>query len=113
MAVSISASEVGLQIIDHARRKKGWTKAEETWYQLALTSKATLKRFWAQEAIRQEIFIAICQAVGIEDWETITDFPSQALEDRQLLFATSLHPTILDGSINQGEVKAGLFHSGQ
>jgi hypothetical protein len=51
MAVSISASEAGLQIVDRARRKKGWTKAEEAWYQLALTSKATLKRFWAREAI--------------------------------------------------------------
>ncbi|NJL39275.1 MAG: hypothetical protein HC899_22875 [Leptolyngbyaceae cyanobacterium SM1_4_3] len=108
MAVSISASEAGLQIVDHARRKKGWTKYEEAWYQIALTSRATLKRFWAREAIRQEIFIAICQVVGIEDWETIADFSSQTLEDRQFFFSGSLQPTILDGSITQEEVRGVL-----
>jgi hypothetical protein len=108
MAVSISASEAGLQIVDRARRKKGWTKYEEAWYQIGLTSRATLKRFWAREAIRQEIFIAICQVVGIEDWETIADFFSQIPEDRQFFFSGSLQPTILDGSITQEEIREVL-----
>jgi hypothetical protein len=108
MAVSISASEAGLKIVDHARRKKGWTKYEEAWYQIALTSRATIKRFWAREAIHQEVFIAICQVVGIEDWETIADFPSQTSEDRQFFFSESLQPIILDGSITQEEIREVL-----
>ncbi|WP_026736044.1 hypothetical protein [Fischerella sp. PCC 9605] len=105
MAASIRASEQGLQIVDQARRKKGWTKTEEAWYGLALTSKATLKRFWLREPIQQEIFMAICKAVGIDDWEAIADFSSQSSEGKQSVSSfTSPRPLVLDGSITQDEV---------
>jgi len=68
MAATIAASEKGLKIIDMARKKKGWNKDESAWHQLALTSRATLKRFWRQIAIQRETFINICKTVGV-NWE--------------------------------------------
>jgi hypothetical protein len=74
MAATIRASTKGLEEVDQARRKKGWTKSEEAWAGLALTSVATLRRFWAGLAIQSETFQEICKAVGIIDWESIADF---------------------------------------
>ena len=59
MATSLRASEQGLEIVDRARRKKGWTKNEEAWWQLALSSQATLKRFLeGKRRIKQNAFIS-------------------------------------------------------
>ncbi|NJR52039.1 MAG: LuxR family transcriptional regulator, partial [Leptolyngbyaceae cyanobacterium CSU_1_3] len=69
--VTIRASEQGLIQIDRARRRKGWLKQSEVWCRMAQTSRATLKRFWRSDAIEQGTFIAICQAVGLADWEAI------------------------------------------
>lgn len=73
MAVSLRASKEGLEIVDRIRKNKGWTKTEEAWYQLALTSKAALKRFWRRTPITQEHFVGLCKAVGIKNWEEIVD----------------------------------------
>jgi hypothetical protein len=43
------------------------------WWQDALTSQATLRRFWRGIAIERASFAAICHAVGISDWEAIAD----------------------------------------
>lgn len=77
MATSIQASETGLQIVDQARRKKGWTKKASAWCNAAgCISPSTLDRFWAGKPISQDNFVAICKAIGIDDWEVIADFPS-------------------------------------
>jgi GTPase SAR1 family protein len=68
---TLRASETGLFEIDRARRRKGWLKQSEIWCRMAQTSRATLKRFWRGEAIDQGTFIAICEAVGLTDWEAI------------------------------------------
>lgn len=73
MATTIRASEAGLKRVDQARRTKKWNKYEQAWYQLATTSKATLKRFWAKNSIDVGAFENICKTVGIEDWEVIAD----------------------------------------
>ena len=73
MAAKIRASDAGLQRVDNARRRKGWNKQEEAWHKLALTSLATLKRFWGGKPIEADAFKSICEAVGIEDWEAIAD----------------------------------------
>ncbi|MTJ53125.1 NACHT domain-containing protein [Anabaena sp. UHCC 0253] len=74
MSNSLKASPTGLEIVDKARQRLGWTKTSTArWWQDAHTSKATLRRFWQGDHIQKEIFIAICQAVGISNWETITD----------------------------------------
>lgn len=71
---SLRASARGLDIVDKARKKKGWTKTVTVaWWEAALTTQATLKRFWQQERIRQETFIKICEAVGITNWKDIVD----------------------------------------
>ncbi|WP_225894434.1 hypothetical protein [Atlanticothrix silvestris] len=74
MSNSLKASTKGLAIIDKARLRIGWTKTSTArWWQDAHTSRATLRRFWQSDRIQREIFIAICQAVGISNWEAIAD----------------------------------------
>jgi NB-ARC domain len=71
--VTIRASEPGITQVDRARRRKGWLKQSEIWCRTAHTSRATLKRFWRREPIDQGAFIAIYQAVGIEEWEAMAE----------------------------------------
>jgi uncharacterized protein YjbI with pentapeptide repeats len=74
MAKTIGASACGLRSVDKARRKKMWTKSEKAWAELVPTSVATLRRFWAGLAIQVDTFQAICETVGIKDWESVADF---------------------------------------
>ena len=71
MAISLRASELGLKLVDLARRKKGWTKTDEALCRVAETSSATLKRFWRGLPIKQETFVAISQALDVENWEEL------------------------------------------
>lgn len=73
MALSLRASKQGLEIVDEKRKKKGWEATAVAWYSAAHTSVATLKRFRRGIPIEQDTFIAICKAVGIENWEEIVD----------------------------------------
>ncbi|MBD2183227.1 NACHT domain-containing protein [Aerosakkonema funiforme] len=74
MSNSLSASTEGLAIVDKARQRRGWTKTSTArWWQDAHTSRATLRRFWQGDRIQRDIFIAICQAVGISNWEAIAN----------------------------------------
>lgn len=64
----------GLAVADRARKRLGWTKTSTArWWQDAHTSRATLRRFWHGDRIQRDIFIAICAAVGISDWEAISE----------------------------------------
>ncbi|MCC5637833.1 NACHT domain-containing protein [Nostoc sp. CHAB 5844] len=77
MSNSLKASTSGLAIVDKARKRLGWTKTSTArWWQDAHTSRATLRRFWQGDRIQKEIFIAICQAVGIHNWESIAQIPN-------------------------------------
>ena len=79
MGHSVRASAKGLAIANQARQRRGWTKTSTArWWQDAHTSRATLRRFWRGERIQQDAFIAICQAVGLEDWQTIAEASPQA-----------------------------------
>lgn len=60
-------------IIDPARSRKKWNKHDDIWAREADVSLKTLQRFWNREPIRSANFIRICQAVGIEDWKSVTD----------------------------------------
>lgn len=71
--MALRASPQGLELVNQARRHKGWNRQASAWYQTALTSLPTLKRFLQGEPIQQETFIRICQAVGLEHWEEIVD----------------------------------------
>ena len=94
MTATVRASEVGLQQVDQARRKKQWSKSEKAWYQLAYTSKSSLKRFWSRTPIQANVFESICKAVGIEDWEAIADFSAQSSYQEQSLSAGAPHPCV-------------------
>ncbi|BAY14163.1 NB-ARC domain-containing protein [Calothrix sp. NIES-2098] len=73
MAISLRASKQGLKIVDQARRKKGWAATSVTWCEAAQTTESTLKRFRRGEPIDRDVFVAICDAVGIKNWEEIVD----------------------------------------
>jgi hypothetical protein len=78
MAVTVRASHKGLDTVDHLRRNRGWAKNSTAWCEEALTSVATLKRFWRRLPIQQESFLRICQAVGVLDWQALVDNGSSA-----------------------------------
>ncbi len=69
---SLKASTRGLEMIEQARKKRGWTKTASAWFQTAFTTEATLKRFWRQVPIQSDSFIKICQAVAV-NWEEVID----------------------------------------
>ncbi|NEP23733.1 pentapeptide repeat-containing protein [Moorena sp. SIO3I6] len=72
MADTLRASSTGLKLVNQARRKKGWSKSSEIWAKEALTTKATLKRFWGRTAILQDTFKGICKAVGVS-WREVVE----------------------------------------
>jgi NACHT domain len=100
MATTLSASVKGLEIVDRARRRKGWNKTVAAWQDFAKVSKSTLDRFWMRKPIKHENFIAICSAVGIEDWEQIVDLPP--LEPSNIKRKSNLTPAnrFLDDSMH-------------
>jgi hypothetical protein len=73
MAATLRASKQGLEIVDQTRKKKGWAATASIWCDAAQTTPATLKRFRRGMPIQQDVFILICQAVGIENWKEIVD----------------------------------------
>jgi WD40 repeat protein len=76
MEGALKASAQGLELIDQARKRKGWNRQSVSWSDAALTSVACLKQFWRGERIQPDTFIRICQAVGVADWQAIADSPS-------------------------------------
>jgi len=99
MAGLLRASEEGLKIIDMVRRNLEWNKTEDTWCKVALTSKATLRRFWAQNRIRRETFIDICKAVGINNWEDIIE--RNDIKKTELLLAAAIADIPLDNQTDR------------
>ncbi|CAD5972925.1 putative WD repeat-containing protein alr2800 [Planktothrix rubescens] len=99
MAGLLRASEEGLKIINLARRNPGWNKTDELWCQAALTSKATLKRFWTHKRIRRETFIDICKAVGVNNWEDIID--RNDIKQTELLLAAAIADIPLDSETDK------------
>ncbi|MGI0486099.1 NB-ARC domain-containing protein [Pantanalinema rosaneae CENA516] len=79
MENTLKASEQGLAIVDQARKRKGWNRQSIAWSQLALTTVSCLKQFWRGERIQRDTFIRLCQVVGIPDWQTIADLPTDGL----------------------------------
>jgi DNA polymerase III delta prime subunit len=73
MAATFRASKQGREIVEQARKKKGWTVTAKSWCDAAQTSVATLKRFRQGSPVQQDAFIGICKAIGIENWEAIVD----------------------------------------
>ncbi|MGA7933329.1 MAG: hypothetical protein WCA35_07265, partial [Kovacikia sp.] len=73
MEDSLRASVRGLELVEQARKRKGWNRQSAAWAQAALTSVASLKQFWRRERISRETFTRICEAVGLNDWQEISE----------------------------------------
>jgi predicted NACHT family NTPase len=72
MANSLIASDRGLQLVNDARQRKGWNRTDPQFQAAAGNiSRATLNRFYAQQPIKHDGFVAICKAVGIEKWQRV------------------------------------------
>jgi WD domain, G-beta repeat/NACHT domain len=73
MALTLIASESGLEIVDRARKQKGYNKTNAVnWLEAANVSRSSLDKFWARQPIKHENFVSICAAVGV-DWQTVVD----------------------------------------
>jgi WD40 repeat protein len=71
MALTLTASEAGLEIVDKARKRKGYNKTNAVnWLEAAGVSRSSLDKFWARQPIKHENFVAICAAVGA-DWKIV------------------------------------------
>ncbi len=71
---SIKLNKEGMEMIDTARKKKGWNKTERQWYWDAYVSESTLKRFISGKPISVKNFQSLCEVVGIEEWHSLVDW---------------------------------------
>lgn len=98
MAVTLRASDKGLKIIDLLRIRKGWSRREKAWYELAYTSESTLRRFWKKQPISYENFVKICTVIEV-NWQDIFDDSHIPVGTRQCRVPTSAHPFALPEKI--------------
>ncbi len=96
---SLKASIQGLEIIDKARKRKGWIKYAAAWCDQAKVAESTLRRFWRRVPIRDEHFTRICQAVRV-NWEDVVD-----LRDRPIVFPRIDWEDSIDVSAFYGRAK--------
>jgi predicted NACHT family NTPase len=83
MALTLTASEAGLEIVDRARKQKGYNKTNAVnWLEASAVSRSSLDKFWARQPIKHENFVAICMAVGV-DWQTVVNEVDLGINDRQ------------------------------
>ncbi|MBD1885846.1 ATP-binding protein [Microcoleus vaginatus] len=71
--MSIRASEKGQKNFKQARNKKGWNQNDPTLLTKGGVYRATVQRLEQGQPIRQENFVALFKAVGIENWEEMVD----------------------------------------
>jgi tetratricopeptide (TPR) repeat protein len=95
MVRSLKATQQALDdIIDPARIRKRWNKHDQQWINAAAVSIKTLQRFWRRAPIDKANFIAICQAIDIEDWKAIADCSAQSSHQEQSISAGAPHPYV-------------------
>jgi ATP-dependent Clp protease ATP-binding subunit ClpA len=105
MAVSLRASQRGLQIVDQARTRKNWTKRSAAWCAAALVGEAALKKFWSRVPIERDRFESICRAVGVENWEEIVDDTTESIPPLSLPDSTKDWGEAPDVSVFYGRDK--------
>ncbi|NER99995.1 MAG: ATP-binding protein, partial [Symploca sp. SIO1B1] len=86
MSTTYRASKTGLSIVEEAQKAKGWKAQSQKWCEQAYVSLSTLRRFRQRNSIRENYFIAICKAVGIDNWQEIVDPNPLPLSNASLLF---------------------------
>jgi WD40 repeat protein len=89
MALTLTASEAGLEIVDNARKRKGYNKTNAVnWLEAAGVSRSSLDKFWARQPIKHENFVAICAAVGA-DWQSVAQLATDKFKG--LKIAKQMH----------------------
>ncbi len=90
MALTLTASEAGLEIVDDARKKKGWNKSATLFLEAAGNiSRSTLDKFWARKPITHENFVGICTAVKV-DWQTVVEQDDRDIDNSRQPAANKL-----------------------
>ncbi|MBP0020960.1 MAG: NACHT domain-containing protein [Cyanobacteria bacterium SBLK] len=64
----------GKIIMEQARERLGWTKADLRLIEAVHTAEGTLRRFWDRKSIRSDTFKRICEVVGV-DWQEVFEPP--------------------------------------
>lgn len=75
---SYRLSNEGKVEIEQTQAKRRWTRL--LWSREADVSESTLKRFLKGVPVSSENFIALCEAIGIEDWQSLVDWESSGIE---------------------------------
>ena len=70
---SIRASKEGRENFKQARNKKGWNQNAHALLTKSGVARSTVQRLERGQAIRQDSFVALYKAVGIDDWEAQVD----------------------------------------
>lgn len=81
-------SPEGLNKVEKLRRLKGWGKTSREWREASVSlksSESTLKRFLKGEAISADHFKALCRAIGIEEWQSLVDWPDMDMDGKVVL----------------------------
>jgi WD40 repeat protein len=92
MANSLIASDRGLQLVNEAREKQGWNRTDRRFLEAAdIISRATLNRFYAQQPIKHENFVAICEAVGINNWQRVATVMAVGIVEPPQELSKDLH----------------------
>lgn len=108
LPTSVKASPEGLNRVDRARRRMGLSRTRsEVWWLEAEVSQSTLRRFWSGKSIRRDNFIAVCQAVGIEQWQEIVDWPSLLTETDEAPGAPTTGLVVHTGLESHWEARGG------
>jgi hypothetical protein len=97
MPKTIRASQKGLdEIIDPARKRRGWAKNSPAWQQAAYVSESTLKRFWLvrNKPILEDNFVNICKAVGVDNWQAVAETEPEVVVPRATTLDLALMPAV-------------------
>jgi WD40 repeat protein len=93
MANSLIASDRGLQLVNDAREKQGWNRTDRRFLETAQIARATLNRFYAQKPIKHDNFVAICEAVGINNWQRVATMTAVSIVELPQEFSKEIHLT--------------------
>ena len=109
---SIKLHEEAIKMIDLMRKQKGWNKADKEWTDAAYVSKSTLKRFVYGKPVSPVNFKAMCEVLGIDEWQSLIDWQdddsvTKAAVDELLKSANQDE----EPQLNKGISLTGLFSS--
>jgi WD40 repeat protein len=101
MANSLIASDRGLQLVNDAREKQGWNRTDRRFLETAQIARATLNRFYAQKPIKHDNFVAICEAVGINNWQRVATMTAVSIVELPQEFSKEIHLTTALDKLDQ------------